>query len=89
MSESALLANLNPLSNNKGLALMNHFPPKNLPAYLAEFSMAVFLSLWDMENLVHVRLSLLPSDSGEQQAGDQKVGAAESSEDVAFKSIHV
>lgn len=51
--------------------------------------MAVFLSLWDMENLVHVRVSLLPSDPGEQQAGDQKVGAAESSEDVAFKFLHV
>lgn len=42
-----------------------------------------------MKNLVHVRLSLLPSDSGEQQAGYQKVGAAESSEDVAFKFLHV
>lgn len=51
--------------------------------------MAVFLSLWDVENLVHVRVSLLPSDPGEQQAGDQKVGAAESSEDVAFKFLHV
>lgn len=57
--------------------------------YLVEFPMAVFLSLWDMENLVHVRLPLLPSDSGEQQAGYQKVGAAESSEHVAFKFLHV
>ena len=57
--------------------------------YLVEFSMAVFLSLWDVKNLVHVGLPLLPGDSGEQQAGDEKVGAAESSEDVAFKFLHV
>lgn len=59
------------------------------PPYLVEFSMAVFLSLRDVKNLVHVRTPLLPGDSGEQQAGYQKVGAAESSEDVAFKFLHV
>lgn len=36
--------------------------------YLVEFSKAVFLSLWDVKNLVHVRIPLLPGDSGEQQA---------------------
>lgn len=51
--------------------------------------MAVLLSLRDMKKLVHVRLPLLPGDSGEQQAGYQKVRAAESSEDVAFKILHV
>lgn len=51
--------------------------------------MTVFLSLRDMKYLVHIRLPLLPSDSGEQQAGYQEVGAAESSEDVAFKFLHV
>lgn len=51
--------------------------------------MTVFLSLWNMENLVHVRLPLLPCDSGEQQARYEKVGAAKSSEDVAFKFLHV
>lgn len=59
------------------------------PLYLVKFPQAVFLSLWDMENLVHVRLPLLPCDSGEQQARYEKVGAAKSSEDVAFKFLHV
>lgn len=63
--------------------------PRHQPPHLVEFPMAVFLSLRDVENLVHVRISLLPSDSGEQQARYQKVGAAESSEDVAFKFLHV
>lgn len=57
--------------------------------YLVESPTAVFLSLWNMKNLVHVRLPLLPCDSGEQQAGYEKVGAAKSSEDVAFKFLHV
>lgn len=35
---------------------------------LVKFSLAIFLSLWDMKNLVHVRLPLLPSDFGKQQA---------------------
>lgn len=60
-SSRIVLANLNPL-NNDGLA-------SESPLYLVEFSMAVFLGLWDMENLVHVRLPLLPSDPGEQKAG--------------------
>lgn len=51
--------------------------------------MAVFLSLWDVEDLVHVRFPLLPCDFRENQAGDQEVGAAESGEDVAFKCLHV
>lgn len=74
-------ASLNPLNNNEGLSNGNF--------YLVEFAMAVFLSLWHMKYLVHVGLPLLPGDSGEQQAGNQKVGAAESSEDVAFKCLHV
>jgi len=57
--------------------------------YLVEFPVAILLSLRDVEHLVHVRLPLLPGDSGEQQAGYQKVGAAERSEDVAFKFLHV
>lgn len=42
-----------------------------------------------MENLVHVRLPLLPCHSGEEQARYEKVGAAKSSEDVAFKFLHL
>lgn len=42
-----------------------------------------------MEDLVHVRLPLLPCDFREYQAGDQEVGAAESSENVSFKFLHV
>lgn len=41
-----------------------------------------------MENLVHVGLSLLTGDFGEEQAWHQKVGAAQRGEDVAFKFIH-
>lgn len=59
------------------------------PLYLVEFPMAVFLSLWNMKDLVHVRLPLLLGDSGEHQAGYEKVGATESGEDVAFKFLHV
>lgn len=56
---------------------------------LVEFSTAVLLSLWDVKDLVHVWLPLLARDSGEQQAGYEEVDAAQSSEDVAFKFLHV
>lgn len=65
---------------------LTRLPP--LP-YLVEFPMAVFLSLRNVKYLVHVGSPLLPGHSGEQQAGYQKVGAAESGEDVAFKFLHV
>lgn len=88
MTKAQLLANLNPLNNNDRLAFMATATFRKT-LYLVEFPMAVFLGLWDMKYLVHVRFPLLPSDSGEQQAGYQKVGAAESREDVAFKFLHV
>lgn len=42
-----------------------------------------------MKYLVHVRFPLLPSDPGEQQAGNQEVGAAQGGEDVALELLHV
>lgn len=42
-----------------------------------------------MENLVHVRFPLLPSDSGENQTRNQEVDAAQSCEDVAFEFLHL
>lgn len=41
-----------------------------------------------MKDLVHVRLPLLSGDFGEDQTRHQEVGAAQSSEHVAFKLIH-
>lgn len=55
---------------------------------LAEFPLAVFLSLWDVKYLVHIGLPLLSGHSGEDEAGDEKVDAAQSREDVAFKFLH-
>uniref|UniRef100_A0A3Q3KZY0 EKC/KEOPS complex subunit TPRKB n=2 Tax=Mastacembelus armatus TaxID=205130 RepID=A0A3Q3KZY0_9TELE len=78
--------NLNQLHND-GLAFMAAGTLRK-PLHLAEFPVAVLLSLWDVKQLVHVRLPLLPGHSGKQQAGHQKVGAAQSGEDVAFKSLH-
>lgn len=35
-------------------------PTSSQLPYLVKFSMAVFLSLWDVKNLVHVWIPLLP-----------------------------
>lgn len=86
MTEAPQLFDLNPQQQKRRPLVATL---KRHRVYLVEFSMAVFLSLRDMKNLVHVRLPLLPGDSGEQQAGYQKVGAAERSEDVAFEFLHV
>lgn len=50
--------------------------------------LTVLLGLRNMEYLIHVRISLLPSDFGEQKAGYEKVNAAQSSEDINLKSLH-
>lgn len=52
--------------------------------YLVKFSTAVFLSLWDVETLVHVWIPLLPCYSWEYQTRHQKVDAEERGENVAF-----
>lgn len=80
---NALLAQLNPPAND---GLMTPITPT---FYLVKFSTAVLLSLRDVKDLVHVGFPLLACDSGEQQAGYEEVGAAQSSENVAFKFLHV
>lgn len=89
INHQKLSANPNPLDNNSRRACSGErgfFHP--LPPYLVEFPIAVFLSLWNVKDLVHVRSPLLPGHSGEEQARHQKVGAAESGKDVAFEFFH-
>lgn len=57
--------------------------------YLVELPVAVFLSLTDVKYFVHVGLPLHPSYFGEQETRNQKVGAAESSENVPFEFLHL